>query len=374
MSSKKICIITGEASGDLHGSGLAAAFKEADPSVLLCGAGGSLMKPYLTAGFVGSTHLNATGITEILKLLPAYLKLFGDIIRLIREQRPDAVIFVDNPGLNLRIAGRITGLNIPMFYYICPQVWAWHSERVHKLKKWFQSLYVIFEFEKDFFDKHQTESIFVGHPLAAQMRGFLPKAQPRPASGRLKQILLLPGSRTHEIKRLLPDMLSAVSKLKQAGENLEFSVVEIETVPKELYDRLLAEYPEIKRLNQRDKYETFLNADMAICCSGTVTLECAILGLPMIIINKSSWLTAAIARRVLTIQYLGLPNLLASEPACPELVQENCTGEKISRELIKYSKDPEQVKKTSVYLTEITRPLIDHDAPKQTAADILARL
>ncbi|MCA9396670.1 MAG: lipid-A-disaccharide synthase, partial [Candidatus Omnitrophica bacterium] len=335
---------------------------------------GNLMKPYLTEGFVGSTHLNATGITEILKLLPAYLKLFGDIIRLIRTQRPDAVIFVDNPGLNLRIAGRIAGLNIPMFYYICPQVWAWHSERVHKLKKWFRSLYVIFEFEKDFFDKHQTESIFVGHPLAAQMSGFLPKAQPRPASGRLKQILLLPGSRAHEIRRLLPDMLSAVSKLKQTGENPEFSVIEIETVPKTLYDRLLSGYPEIKRLDQKNKYETFLDADIAICCSGTVTLECAMLGLPMIIINKSSWLTAQIARRVLTIEYLGLPNLLASETICPELLQENCTGENISQELIKYLKDPELVKKTSVKLTEITKPLSEHDAPKQTAADVLTRL
>lgn len=372
--SQKICIITGEASGDLHGSALAVSLKKMDPSIRICGSGGNQMKPLADSGFVDSAHLNATGITEVLSLLPAYLKLFKTILNLIENQKPDCVIFVDNPGLNLRIASRLHKQNIPLYYYICPQVWAWNSKRVHKLKKWFRSLYVIFEFETKFFKTFNVNSTFVGHPLATKLRPFIQQVQTRPLNKEIRKVLLLPGSRTHEIERLLPEMLVAVQGLNRLYPGIKISIIESETVSKQLYDRLLSPFPEIERIHQVNKHHELLRSDLAICCSGTATLECAMLGLPMIIIYKSSFTTVTIARWLVKIKYIGLPNLLGDEMVCEELLQENCTGASILKAAESLILNPEKLHRLSSRLIELTSPLIHHNAPEETAKDILQQL
>ena len=346
---RTVCVIAGEASGDLHGASLIRALKSRDASLRVLAAGGARMRAEAPGHFIETAHLHATGLTEIFKLIPQYLALMKAIERAVKTQKPDRIVFIDNPGFNLRLAKRLLPLGIPMVYYVCPQVWAWNEKRVHFMKRAFRKALVVFDFELEVYRKHGMPAAWVGHPLTEQLPRL--NGGPRGTSGR-KTVLLLPGSRKNEVGVLLPILLEAAKKVKAARPEAVFRLLEAPTLSREYYDTLLSrsEVP-IERVDG-DKYEAMAAADLGIVCSGTATLECALMKMPMIVVYRVSFITFITAKIVAKVRFLGLPNLLAGKEIVPELLQYNATADKISAKAIQLLASPGP-------LTQMRRDLAD---------------
>lgn len=325
---KKIFVAAGETSGDLHGYHLAQSLLKADPSLVLYGSGGPMMQQIIPpANFFQTAHLNVTGFTEVLKHIPHYLRLMDQMKAFIRKAEPDAVILIDNPGFNLRMLPGIASGKTAVIYYICPQVWAWNPGRVETMKKFLKKALVVFKFEEDFLKKRgMADAVWVGHPL----KDFLPEPLAEKNSKPPARVLLMPGSRMNEVAVLLPILVKAAELIHARLPHLEFGVVQADGMPARVYDDALSRSSlSIGRVTQ-DRYEAMRRADLTLICSGTATLEAALLGLPMIIVYKASFITHMIAKALVKVPFIGLPNLLAGEKIAPELLQNNCTPQKIA--------------------------------------------
>ncbi len=325
---KKIYVIAGEVSGDLHGANLIEALKrESKEALEIYGVGGDRIRDTGARDFLDLAHVHATGFVEILQHIPFYLKARKKILESIRHARPNLVIMIDNPGFNLKLAQKIHALNIPLCYYITPQLWAWGRRRVHAIRRLFSKVFVVFEFEKKLFQDHRVPVSWVGHPLkdvlAKNLQFPKPQAQ-RPT------IALMPGSRKAEVGTLLPIFLEAARMLHGTNPETQFLLFKSPSISRDFYARFLKNLELPLRWIEREPYDELQTCHLAIVCSGTVTLECALLGVPMIITNKANLLTYWIVKRLITVPYLGLPNLILNKPAFPELLQYDCTSEKIS--------------------------------------------
>ncbi|MBP9733457.1 MAG: lipid-A-disaccharide synthase [Candidatus Omnitrophica bacterium] len=370
-SSKKVLVVTGEASGDQLGASLLASLRTLSPSLELHGVGGSRMEALGLDGFLSSGSAHATGFTEVLRHLPEYFRLFHAILGQVRALRPDLIVLVDNPGFNLRLAKKLLPLGIPVIGYVSPQVWAWKEGRVKLMARVYRKVLTLFDFEEDFLEKRGVKAAWVGHPIAE----VWPSAPDRP-DGEIRTVLLLPGSRPTEVRLLLSTMLEAANRVHSARvekglPDLKWVLLEADTLPKTFYDPILAQSP--IRIDRRrgNKLETFYAADAAIACSGTVTLECAMAGLPTIIGYRVSAVTAFLVRLILKVKYLGMPNLLAQKEIMPELLQENFTPEKIEQTLQKYLTDPALVLSTRAALSTTRRHLGPPGSPARAAQHIL---
>jgi lipid-A-disaccharide synthase len=341
----KYYIIAGEASGDLHGSNLIREIKMKDPDALIRGWGGGLMQEAGAEIVKDYRDLAFMGFTEVIRNLPTILKNIKFCKSDILQFKPDAVIFIDYPGFNLRIAEWARKMGFKTIYYISPQVWAWKESRVKGIRENIDKMLVILPFEKDFFHKWNYETEYVGHPLVEVIErykksleaGLPPEiylAHEKKVQPTLPLIALLPGSRKQEILMKLPVMLEASRQFP------DFQVVVAEAPGQDtsFYDEVLKNYPQAGRVRNQT-YSLLMHARAACVTSGTATLETALFGVPEVICYKGSNISYQIAKRLIKVKYISLVNLIMDKPVVKELIQDEMNVKNIVAELKKLLSD-----------------------------------
>ena len=330
----KYYIIAGEASGDLHGSNLMKAIYKEDSSAnirfwggdLMQNVGGILVKHYKDLAFMG--------FVEVLFHLKTILNNIKICKKDIIDFQPDVIIFIDYPGFNLRIAkwAKVEGFKI--HYYISPQIWAWKENRITEIKRDVDKMYVILPFEKDFYEKkHHFPVEFVGHPLIDAIHNHSATvADVFRTENQLSEkriIAILPGSRKQEISKMLSVMLSVISDFP----DYQFVIAGAPSQEFSFYEGFITN-ENIKFVSNKT-YDLLSNATAALVTSGTATLETALFKVPEVVCYKGSWISYQIAKRVITLKYISLVNLIMDEEVVTELIQEECSSKRINEELKK---------------------------------------
>jgi lipid-A-disaccharide synthase len=363
----KYYVISGEASGDLHGSNLIKELKKLDSSGtfrcwggdLMQAAGGEVIKHYKELAFMG--------FAEVIKNLPAILSNFKFCKNDILKYQPDVLILIDYPGFNLRIAQWAKSQGIKVIYYISPQVWAWKENRVKTIKNCVDKMLVILPFEKDFYRKWHYDVEYVGHPLVTLIQQYKSTTHQLPDDWKGKPIIaVLPGSRKQEIEKKLPIMLSVC----ELFPDHQFIVAKAPGVDEAEYQKIMGTHKNVKWVTNRT-YELLFHATAAMVTSGTATLETAIFGVPQIICYKGNPLSYQIAKRIVNIRFIGLANLIMNKEVVKELIQQDLTTEKIKKELQKILTDKnysDQIQKDYSDLRHLLS--MGGDASQQAAVSI----
>lgn len=340
MPGKKLYIIAGEASGDLHGSNLMKAILQEDSSVQFRFWGGDRMIGVSENCVKHIKELAFMGFVEVLMNIRTILGNIQFCKNDILSFKPDALVLIDYPGFNLRIAEWAKEQGIPVHYYISPQVWAWKESRVKKIKASVDHMYVILPFEKEFYKGHNMQVEYVGHPLIDAIENFKRDESDTISSFRERYgiqsdkpiIALLPGSRSQEIKVKLPIMLEAAKKYR---EDYQIIIAGAPTRDEAFYRQFSSDT--IISLNET--YALLSNADYALVTSGTATLETALFGVPEVVCYKASRISYLIARSLIKIKYISLVNLIMDDEVVKELIQDECNAKNIRQELDRLMSD-----------------------------------
>ena len=344
----KYYIIAGEASGDLHGSNLIKALHKEDAQAtirfwggdLMQKAGGTLVKHYKELAFMG--------FAEVLFNLKTILNNIAFCKKDIEQFQPDVIIFIDYPGFNMRIAEWAKKKKIPTHYYISPQIWAWKENRIKNIKRDFDKLYVILPFEKDFYEKkHHFPVEFVGHPLidAIHHRTKVDESTFRRENNLDHRpiIALLPGSRKQEISKLLHEMLAVVNDFPE----YQFVIAGAPGQDYVFYKQFLTN--QAVHFISNKTYDLLSVAHAALVTSGTATLETALFKVPEVVCYKGNWISYQIAKRIITLKYISLVNLIMDEEVVTELIQNDCNSKKIKSELAKILEEKHREKLIEKY-------------------------
>ena len=367
----KYYLIAGEASGDLHASNLMKALKRCDPNAdfrfwggdRMAAVGGELVMHHRDISFMGFAEVFAN-IRTILGLLKMAKKD-------IAASRPDAVVLVDYPGFNLRIAKFAHELGIKVFYYISPQVWAWKKNRVYKIKRYVDRMFVILPFEKEFYDRFNYDVTYVGHPLLDALPQFTLKGKAEfLGDNELSDapiIALLPGSRTQEVPKILPVMLQS------AREFPEYQIVIAGM--KNLGPDFYAPYVQSERVHVvfDQTYDLLNNAAVAAVASGTATLETALFDVPQVVCYETSWITYMIAKNLVNIRFISLVNLIYGKEVIRELIQGEMNSEALTGELKRLLRGDKSNLLRKQY-EELRHLLGDGGASEKTAEEIWSEM
>ncbi|MCY3954906.1 MAG: lipid-A-disaccharide synthase [Nitrospira sp.] len=341
MAGLSIMIVTGEASGDLHGANLAKALKELRPGVRLVGVGGQHMRAAGVELVQGLHRLDVVGIPGPLMIWKGLANM-STLKRFFRRESLDGVVFVDNPSMNLRLARVAAKFGHRVIYYIAPQIWAWGRHRINLIKRVVRRMIVILPFEESIYRDANVPCSFVGHPLLDDV------AQRHDAVGLRKQLGLpvrglilgvLPGSRHSEIQSLLPTMLEAAGRIRESFPDLHCVIGQAPTVAAEWVNEVIAQKTLPVTVVPNRPEEVMAAADLLLVASGTATLQAALVGTPMILAYRVSRLTYLLVRMLLTVEHVGLVNLVAGRGVVPELLQSEMTAERLSAEALRLLKD-----------------------------------
>lgn len=371
-------VIAGEPSGDLLGAQLIEALKsKAGKSARFIGVGGERMQAAGLETIFPMSDLSVMGIAEVLPQIPKILKRIKQTVQAIDDEKPDAVITIDAPDFSFRVAKRVKEQcpDIPLIHYVAPTVWAWRAGRAKKVAKFLDAVLCLFPFEPPYFEKEGLIAPFVGHPLVTSIpivnaetkKVFMDKYgldSERPI------LTLLPGSRRGEIKRLVPIFKEVVHRLKAAQPNTQ---IIIPTLPR-WRDYLTVQFPKVDVITDiwDEKYTAFHVSDLALHASGTVALELALCGTPMITTYKVSHFTAFIARLLLKTKYANLVNILLPEPLVPEFIQGNCHEDKLSLAVQDYLNDEKKLATQKEALIGLKEQLsTKNKTPATTAANAI---
>jgi lipid-A-disaccharide synthase len=323
---RRLYIIAGEASGDLHGGNLVKALMEQDPTLQIRAWGGERMAAAGAGVVKHYRELAFMGFAEVIKNLRTILHNLRNCKEDIARFQPDAVILIDYPGFNLRIAEHVHSLGIPVHYYISPQVWAWKKGRVHQIRRVVDHMYVILPFEQQWYAQYDHAVHFVGHPLLDELEALPPDAM-LTADGTQGIIALLPGSRRQEISSMLPLMVRAAARFPQ----YRAVVAAAPSVPEEFYASLIGDAP--VDVVQGRTYAVLRSARAALVTSGTATLEAALLNVPLAICYRGSAINVWLARRLVKVKFIGLVNLIMDREVVRELIQADLTEATAAAEL-----------------------------------------
>jgi lipid-A-disaccharide synthase len=359
----KLAIVAGEASGDLHAAEVLRELKRLDPAIETFGIGGDLLAGEGMRLVHHAREMGIVGFFNVLRHLRMFRRIYDDLIAEIARQRPDAVLLVDYPGFNLRMARRCKELGLRVVYYISPQLWAWRRGRVKQVAKYVDRMIVIFPFEETFYREHGIEAAYVGHPLVEEI-GHL---QRPPKTDDVIRIALLPGSRKAEVASLLPAMADAVEILGRERA-IDAYVVQAPTISRALVDRFLA--GRNIRVVAHDNGEAVAAADVALSSSGTAALECAVLGTPVIVMYRLSQANYWLGRMVVTIPHFGLINIVAGKQIVPELLQGDVNGQRIAAETRRLL-EPANYARVTEELAAVRSKLGDAGAARRAAESIM---
>ena len=370
----KIMMSAGEASGDMHAAAVAAEIKKENPQVDIFGMGGKNMREAGVRIVYDIEHLGIIGFVEVLKHLPLFLKLIKFLKETMINEKPDVLVCIDYPGLNMKIAHAAKEMGIPVVYYIAPTIWAWKKGRAKQIARDVRQVASIFPFEAEAYKKAGAPVTFVGHPLADTVKTSMSFEEAMEYFGGQKdkkRILLMPGSRKNEVSGLLPVMLDACKLISEKAE-CQFYLPKADTISDEFLKSFLLKHPELQvTVTEGKQYDLMQICTACIASSGTATLETALMQLPTVLIYKLAPATWFIAKHVVEVKYAGLPNLLLQKEVTPELLQDQVTAENIASIIVPWITD-EQIRVRNINeLQEVRKRLGDAGAVKRTARLIL---
>ena len=370
----KIMMSAGEASGDMHAAAVAAEIKKENPQIDIFGMGGKNMREAGVRIVYDIEHLGIIGFVEVLKHLPLFLKLIKFLKETMVNEKPDVLVCIDYPGLNMKIAHAAKEMGIPVVYYIAPTIWAWKKGRAKQIARDVRQVASIFPFEAEAYKKAGAPVTFVGHPLVDTVKTSMSFEEAMKYFGGQKdkeRILLMPGSRKNEVSGLLPVMLDACKLISEKAE-CQFYLPKADTISDEFLKNFLSKHPELSvTVTEGKQYDLMQICTACIASSGTATLETALMQLPTVLIYKLAPATWFIAKHVVEVKYAGLPNLLLQKEVTPELLQNQVTAENIESIIVPWITD-EQIRARNINeLQEVRKCLGDAGAVKRTARLIL---
>jgi lipid-A-disaccharide synthase len=330
FSRMRYFIVAGEPSGDLHSAKLMSAIKLLDPSAEFFGIGGSKMEEVGLQSIVPMQQMSVVGFWEVAKRYSFFKGVLNDCAQLMKKVQADVFLPVDYPGFNQRLAGSAKKNQIPVVWYIAPQLWAWGKNRADNLSKIVSELFVVFPFEQEYFSQFGINTTFVGHPLMDDddFKGDIPTLAQRE-----KIIALLPGSRMQELERHLPLFHSVVEILSSEFPHHKFVVAKAQSIPKEYFADIQRRFPLFTFNDTINTRELMKRACAGVVKTGTSTLESSLCGMPFVMAYKASGISYMIGKRLISLPYVSLPNIIAKQHIIPELIQEQATPRAIADKL-----------------------------------------
>ncbi|MBF0357420.1 MAG: lipid-A-disaccharide synthase [Magnetococcales bacterium] len=383
----KIVMVAGEASGDLLGGDLISHLKDRSKDLEIYGVGGPKMQEQGVTGPYDVNDLSVIGIVEVIKRLPGLIRVFRYLTGLLREKKPNLLVTIDLPDFNFLLARQAKALGIPIIHYVSPQVWAWRSGRVDKIARLVDHLLVLFPFEAEIYAHTKMPVTFVGHPLVEKLAPWIKGRQTGVGSRDVrnslairdeeKMVVLLPGSRHSEVKRLLAIMLATQSKVIGKGNRVRYVLAQAETISDETLNSLwpaeseVAGAEELRKstlIRQGETYNLLMAADAAIVASGTATLETALLGTPMVVLYQVNQLTYEIGKRVIKVPFIALANLVAGRKLVHERIQAEANPTQLAEDLDQLLNSTKVIANIQDGYQEI-REKLSH--PTKTPADVI---
>ncbi len=369
-----IMIVAGEASGDLHGANLAKALKKLHPEIRLVGVGGQHMRAAGIELVQGLHRLDVVGVPGPVMLWKGLANI-AILKRFLKQETLDGVVFVDNPSMNLRLARIAARLGHRVIYYIAPQIWAWGRRRMNVMKHVVRRMIVILPFEEPLYRAAAVPCNFVGHPLLDSLEPSYEQSRSRKQLGLpLEGLILgvLPGSRHSEIQSLLPPMMGAVRRIHESFPGLHCVVGQAPTVPDAWLNEALHRERFRVTVVPNQPNEVMAAADFLLVASGTATLQAALIGTPMVLAYRVSWLTWLLVRMLVQVEHIGLVNLVAGRRLVPEFLQSEATAERLSEAALRFLNDRAQYEQMREALRCVRAKLGTSGASLRAAAEVLA--
>ena len=367
---KRVMIVAGEASGDLHGGSLVQAMHKIDPEIRFYGVGGGNLKEAGAELIADAADMAVVGLTEVVSKLGMILKVMAQLKASLKKDKPDLVILIDYPDFNLPLAKAAKKYGVKVFYYISPQVWAWRRGRIGKIKKIVDRMAVILPFEADLYREAGVDVTFVGHPLLDVVRTKYPRKEALRRFDLREDVTtvgILPGSRESEVIRLLPVMLGAAEIIEKEIGPVQFVLPLAATLDIAFVSQIIARYSVPVRLIPNEVYDVIGCADIAMVASGTATLETALMETPMVIIYKVSAPSYYVGKMVINVDHIGLVNIIAGKTVVPELIQFEASPEKIAAEVMDILATKERMESIKGELKKIRHMLGSHGAAETVA-------
>jgi lipid-A-disaccharide synthase len=370
----KLYLVAGEASGDARGAELMRALRELEGKVEFHGAGGREMRTLAGGDFLDWADEAVVGLWDVLKKYAYFKTQFDRMLAEISRLSPDAVIFIDYPGFNLRLAKAVKRRlpRVRTIFYISPQVWAWHRSRIPKMARFLDLMLCIFPFEQPLYEASGLRTVFVGHPMLDSL------AAKRIGEQRETDLIgLFPGSREKEVRRIFPVMIEAAQVIRREAPEFRFEAAAASPQLAESMRALLAKAGldnEFCEVRVHTSHALMQRATAGIVCSGTATLEAAFFGLPLCIVYKVAWLTWEVGRRLVQVRFLGMPNVLADREIAREFLQHGATGERVGREILRLLGDPAARAAQQDDLAKVIAGLGAGGAARRAAASVLEAL
>ncbi|NTU58156.1 MAG: lipid-A-disaccharide synthase [Chlorobiaceae bacterium] len=377
MPPKKLFVLAGEVSGDLHAAGPVRELLKARPETRIFGVGGAKLRELGADLLYTTDQMSIMGFVEVIRQAPFLRKVIRELKQAVIREKPDAALLVDYPGMNLHMAAFFHELGIPVIYYISPQVWAWKERRVEKIRAYVDRLLVIFDFEVEFYGRHGIKAEFVGNPVVEELadlefpsrQEFMQRNGIDPES---RLVGLLPGSRTQEIENIFPEMLGAARNLQQRG-NVSFLLGKASQIDGSIYER------HIRKAGIQpiacSSYEVMNFSDLLLVTSGTATLESLCFGVPMVVLYRMAPLNYLIGQWVVKLKNISLANivscgLLSERQVVPELIQNRVNALEISRTAIEILEDENVASSMRDQLRQ-ARARLSSDSPSRHVAAVL---
>ncbi|MCH7495131.1 MAG: lipid-A-disaccharide synthase [Candidatus Marinimicrobia bacterium] len=374
MKLDSILIVAGEVSGDIQGAKLVVELKELSPGIKITGIGGDNMK---SAGVELLHHvreMSFLGFSEIIKHLPFIRRVLNELTHWIEMNRPSAVVLIDYPGFNLKLAQRAKKLGCKVIYYISPQIWAWGKSRIKKIARFVDLMIVVFPFEEKLYKDYGINVEFVGHPMLEGLDNTSTKAEffeKHKLDERKTLIGLLPGSRLQEVERLYPTMLEAVEKMRSNSTELQSVTSLSPALDKEIYSSIeQGKYA----VHSTDTHDVMQHSDLLIVASGSATLESAFFGTPLIIVYRLSPISWFLGNLLVNIKSIGLVNIVAGENIAPEILQSDLTADRLAEEALSIITNDKISRMMSDKLSGVKKLLGEPGASMKAAKSILRNI
>ena len=367
MSRDSLLMVAGEASGDLHGARLLAELRGLRPELEVFGLGGDEMAAAGLQAMAHSREIAVVGIWEALRVVPRARRILRRLLEEVDARRPGAAVLIDSPDFNLRLARRLEERGVPVVYYVSPQVWAWRRGRIKTIGERVRKMLVLFGFEEQLYRERGIDVTHVGHPLVDEVP-VLSHLLDEESLGPERRIALLPGSRDSEVRVLLPLMLGAVEHLQALRP--EVLLIEASTVSPALYEECLSGSRVAVERVRDGKYRTLADCHLALCASGTATLEVGLIGTPMIVLYRVALLTELAARLLLRVDSISLVNLVMERSVVPEMLQRQADPSVVAAAARKLLDDVGALRRVHQELADLRPRLGAAGASRRAAAEI----
>lgn len=371
----KVMIIAGETSGDLHGASLMKELKVLSPDLCFCGIGGEKMIDEGLDALYTTSEMAMIGFTEVVKHIPFIRKVRKNLLNLIERDKISHLVLIDYPGFNLNFAGKAKKLGVKISYYISPQIWAWGKKRVKKIKKFIDKMIVILPFEEEFYREHDVDVEYVGHPIVDRLNeyNYLTREELNKKFGLDERdiLLLLPGSRKSEVEKIFPETITAAEKIA-ADNKIQVIVACSGGINENFFEQIspAKDYTVVSGYT----YDLIRHAKFGIIKSGTSTLECAILGLPFVVIYKTSALTYLIGKMLVNISNIAMPNIIAGKEIVKEFIQNDVQADKIAEFVVRILSKDENLEEIKRKLKSVKEKIGENGAAKKAASIIFTEI